>query len=151
MVCVCSLVFLTPKILPPKGRKMTARWVWYVNFSPKEPSSGPKAFLCCKLNLQLHLNKDFQTYLKLSLVSFLMTLFIFVDTRSASYQSFKQNTQISAFHEYTLTLIRNFLSLSKEFTCIPPLKALFVNSSPSMTRLVQSPSLNSLSTTLRSR
>jgi hypothetical protein len=80
-----------------------------------------------------------------------MPLYVFVDTRSASFQSFKQNTQISSFHEYVLTLISNYQILQKQYACIPQLKALLVNNSPSTTHLVRMSSSLSLSTTLRSR
>jgi hypothetical protein len=81
-----------------------------------------------------------------------MSFYIFVDTRSASFQSFKQNIQISAFHEYVLTLIATYQTLQKEYACIPQLKALLVNASPSTVQLIRNvSSFASLSTTLRSR
>ena len=80
-----------------------------------------------------------------------MSLHIFVDTRSSSFQSFQQNSHIAAFHEYTLTLIRNYCTLQNMYPCILPLRSLLVNSSPSATQLVRITSSTSLSTTLRPR
>ena len=81
-----------------------------------------------------------------------MSLYCFVDTRNtSSLQSFKQNTHISAFHEYVLTMLSNYYNLHKQYACVPQLRSLFVCSSPTMVKMISVTSLTSLGVSLRPR